>query len=129
MGEAAVSGRSRPSIAELRAVVHPEGHLDRRSGEHWAGRWYMRRISLRVTRLLVDAPVTPNQLTMLMCVVGVLAGAAFALPGLVWAVVGALGIQVYLLLDCSDGELARWRDQKSLTGVYLDRVGAYLTEA
>src|SRR5690606_13895785 len=37
--------------------------------------------------------------------------------------------QVYLLLDCSDGELARWTGKTSLAGVYLDRVGAYFAEA
>lgn len=42
---------------------------------------------------------------------------------------GALLIQVYLLLDCVDGEVARWRRQTSLTGVYLDRVGHYMSEA
>ena len=36
----------KPSVAELRPVVHPEGVKDRRSGEHWAGRIYMREISL-----------------------------------------------------------------------------------
>jgi phosphatidylglycerophosphate synthase len=36
---------------------------------------------------------------------------------------------MYLLLDCVDGEIARWKKQYSLNGVYLDRVGAYLTDA
>ena len=46
------------------------------------------------------------------------------------AAVGAvLLIQLQLLLDCSDGEVARWRDQKSPVGVYLDRIGHWLTEA
>ena len=38
-------------------------------------------------------------------------------------------IQLQLLLDCSDGEVARWRGQRSPTGVYLDRIGHWLTEA
>ena len=41
----------KPSVAELRPVVHPAGVKDRRSGEHWAGRLYMREVSLRVDRL------------------------------------------------------------------------------
>jgi phosphatidylglycerophosphate synthase len=120
---------AKPTLAEFRAVAHPEGLLDRRSGEHWAGRIYMRRISSRVTRHLVNAPVSPNQLTWLMMLTGVLAGAALLIPGLAGAVVAALLIQVYLGLDCVDGELARWRRQTSTTGVYLDRVGHYLSEA
>ncbi|MET8676597.1 CDP-alcohol phosphatidyltransferase family protein [Streptomyces sp. NPDC004647] len=119
----------KPSLAELRPVVHPGGLKDRRSGEHWAGRIYMREISLRCTRLLVDTKITPNQYTGLMIVAGVAAGAALLVPGLTGAVLGALLIQLYLLLDCVDGELARWRKQTSITGVYLDRIGHYLSEA
>jgi phosphatidylglycerophosphate synthase len=120
---------SGPSVAELRAVAQPDGHLARRNGEHWAGVLYMRAISIRVTWLFTKTPVTPNQLTWIMTLAGIASGFVVALPGL-WAALGAaLLIQVYLLLDCSDGELARWTGKTSLTGVYLDRIGAYFTEA
>ncbi|RVX47421.1 CDP-alcohol phosphatidyltransferase-like enzyme [Nonomuraea polychroma] len=120
---------SGPSVAELRRVAQPAGHLDRRNGEHWAGVLYMRRLSIYVTWLMTKTPVTPNQLTWVMTLAGIAAGVVLALPGL-WAVVAAaLLVQVYLLLDCSDGELARWTGKTSLVGVYLDRVGAYFTEA
>ena len=33
-----------------------------------------------------------------------------------------------ILLDCSDGELARWRRQFSPAGIYLDRIAHYVTE-
>ncbi|WP_351230877.1 CDP-alcohol phosphatidyltransferase family protein [Streptomyces sp. NPDC002133] len=119
----------RPSVAELRPVVHPEGVKDRRSGEHWAGRLYMREISLRVDRYLVNTRITPNQVTYVMTVAGVLAGPALLVPGIAGAVLGVVMVQLYLLLDCVDGELARWKKQYSLGGVYLDRVGAYLCDA
>ncbi|MEV5379537.1 transferase [Streptosporangium nondiastaticum] len=119
----------KPSLAELRPVVHPGGLKDRRSGEHWAGRLYMREISLRCTRVLLNTRLTPNQYTGLMILAGIAAGAALLIPGLTGAILGALLIQLYLLLDCVDGELARWRKVTSTTGVYLDRVGHYLSEA
>ncbi|QDY79959.1 CDP-alcohol phosphatidyltransferase family protein [Streptomyces qinzhouensis] len=119
----------RPSVAELRPVVHPEGVKDRRSGEHWAGRLYMREISLHVDRYVVNTRITPNQLTYLMVVVGVIGGAALLIPGLTGAILAAVLFQIYLLLDCVDGEVARWRKQTSVTGVYLDRIGHYLCEA
>ncbi|MFE9251367.1 CDP-alcohol phosphatidyltransferase family protein [Streptomyces sp. NPDC007088] len=119
----------RPSVAELRPVVHPAGVKDRRSGEHWAGRMYMREISLHIDPYLVNTRITPNQLTYLMTVFGVLACPALLVPGIPGAVLGVVAVQLYLLLDCVDGEIARWRKQFSLGGVYLDRVGAYLTDA
>ncbi len=89
----------------------------------------MREVSLRVDRYLVNTRVTPNQLTYLMTVCGVLATPALLVPGIPGAVLGVVATQLYLLLDCVDGEVARWKQQYSLGGVYLDRVGAYLTDA
>ncbi|MEV0233252.1 CDP-alcohol phosphatidyltransferase family protein [Nonomuraea sp. NPDC050786] len=120
---------SGPSVAELRRVAQPAGHLERRNGEHWAGVLYMRRLSIYVTWLMTKTSVTPNQLTWVMTVAGIAGGVVLALPGLWAAVAAALLIQIYLLLDCSDGELARWTGRTSLVGVYLDRVGAYFAEA
>ena len=118
-----------PSYAEFRAVVQPPGLLDRNSGEHWAGRLYLRRMSPRLTWLLSKTPLTPNAVTVLMLVDGLLAAAVLTLPGLWPALAAFVLIQLQILLDCSDGELARWRNQKSLAGVYLDRIAHYVTEA
>jgi phosphatidylglycerophosphate synthase len=120
---------SGPSVAELRAVAQPPSTMERNSGEHWAGRLYMRRLSIYVTWLLARTPITPNQATGLMILAGLLAGTVLALPGIWAALAAALLVQVYLLLDCSDGELARWTRRTSITGVYLDRVGHYFAEA
>ncbi|WP_061299345.1 CDP-alcohol phosphatidyltransferase family protein [Herbidospora cretacea] len=120
---------STPSVAEVRAKAQPEMTLERRNGEHWAGLLYMRKLSIYVTWALARTPITPNQVTGLMIVTGVAAGAVLVLPGLAAAVLAAILVQVYLLLDCSDGELARWTGRTSLTGVYLDRVGHYFAEA
>jgi len=123
-----VAVRSTSSMAEFRAVVQPPGLLDRNSGEHWAGRLYVRRYSPYLTRALSDTPVTPNAVTWAMIAVGVLAGLALTIPGLAGAVAAVVLIQLQILFDCADGELARWRGQRSVTGVYLDRIGHYLTE-
>lgn len=123
---------SRPSLAEVRAVTQA-GVLERRSAEHWAGRLYMRGLSGHVTRWVVSTRaldrVTPDQLTVLMIIVGLGAAALVALWPALWvAVVAAVGIQLYLLLDCVDGEVARWRRTTSSRGVYLDRLGHHVVE-
>ncbi|MQA87157.1 MAG: CDP-alcohol phosphatidyltransferase family protein [Streptosporangiales bacterium] len=120
---------SGPSVAELRSVCQPQRMLERHSGEHWAGRLYMRRVSVYATWLLVRAGLTPNQVTWAMIVCGVAAGAVLAVGGLAAAAAAAVLVQVYLLLDCSDGEVARWTGRTSIVGVYLDRVGHYFAEA
>ena len=127
--ESALMRSSKPSIAELRAVCQPESVMGRVSGEHWAGRLYMRHVSLYLTRALLPTGITPDAVTWLMLLSGVAAAAVLAVPAL-WAVVAAaLLIQLQLLFDCSDGEIARWRQTTGPTGVYLDRVGHYVTDA
>jgi phosphatidylglycerophosphate synthase len=118
-----------PSIAELRAATQPASIFARNSGEHWAGKLYMRRLSPYLTRLLIRTPLTPNGVTWLMIAVGFAAAGLLTQPGL-WPAVGVVVlIQLQLLLDCSDGELARWRKVSSPAGIYLDRMAHNLTEA
>jgi phosphatidylglycerophosphate synthase len=119
---------STPSIAELRAATQPESIFARNSGEHWAGRLYVRRFSPYVTRRLVPTRVTPNAVTWAMIAVGVLAAAVLTLPGVLAAIAAVALIQCQILLDCVDGELARWRRQFSPAGIYLDRFAHFLTE-
>jgi phosphatidylserine synthase len=118
-----------PSIAELRAATQPASIFARNSGEHWAGKLYMRRFSPHLTRLLIPTRLTPNAVTWLMIAVGLVAAGLLTLPGLLPVIGAAVLIQLQLLLDCSDGELARWRKVSSPVGIYLDRMAHNLTEA
>lgn len=118
----------RPSVAEVKAGGQPPGVLDRTNEEHWAGRAYGRHVSPYFTWMFVRMGVTPNQVTVVMVVCGVLAGVVLAFGGLWSAVLAAVLIQLYLILDCSDGEVARYTGRTSIAGVYLDRIGHYLSE-
>jgi len=118
-----------PSIAELRAVSQPEALHERSGYEHWAGRLYMRRLSPYVTRLLVATPLSANAVTALMTPVGLLAALSLTLPGLPGAVGALVLVQLWLLLDCCDGELARWRRTFSPLGPYLDGISHSVTQA
>ena len=118
----------KPSVAELRAAVQPPSLFERNSGEHWAGKLYMRRVSPYVTRALLRTPLTPNAVTWLMIAAGIAAAGVLTLDGLVPAIAALLLIQCQLLFDCVDGELARWLERRSPAGIYLDRLGHYLTE-
>jgi phosphatidylglycerophosphate synthase len=117
-----------PSIAELRAATQPPSLFERNSGEHWAGKLYMRSVSPYATRVLLRTRLTPNAVTWLMIAVGIAAAGVLTLPGILPAAGAVLLIQVQLLLDCSDGEMARWLGRRSPVGVYLDRIGHYVTE-
>jgi phosphatidylglycerophosphate synthase len=118
-----------PSLAELRAEGQPPGVIDRLNDEHWAGRLYMRKVSPAATWVFARLGWSPNAVTLAFIACGVAAGVVVAIGGLASAVGAALLIQAYLLLDCADGELARWSRRTSAAGVYLDGVGHYLGES
>lgn len=120
---------SAPSIAELRAATQPEWLVGRADAEHWAGRLYMRRVSPYLTRVFLRAGLSANSVTALMIPTGLLAALVLSFPGLACAIGAALLIQLQLLLDCSDGEVARWRRTFSPLGIYLDQIAHYSTEA
>ena len=120
---------SRPSIAELRAATQPPQIFERNSGEHWAGRLYIRRLSPYATRLFLRLGLSPDAVTWLFVLTGVGAAALLCLDGVLPVVGAVLLVQLQILLDCSDGEVARWLGRSSPRGIYLDRIGHYLTEA
>ncbi|MBW2458917.1 MAG: CDP-alcohol phosphatidyltransferase family protein [Deltaproteobacteria bacterium] len=82
-----------------------------------------RHVSLFVSRLLVNTPVTPNVMTGLTFGVG-LVGVWFVVQGGYQAtLIGALLMQLNSILDGCDGELARLRFQGSKLGQWLDTLG------
>jgi phosphatidylglycerophosphate synthase len=120
----------RPTVSELRAVAQPPSVLGRSAHEHWSGLLYMRRISIHFTRLVVATPLTPDMLTWAMVALGVGAAVVVSVPAL-WSAVAMFGLlQLQLLFDCSDGELARWRGTAGgARGVYVDNLGHWVTDA
>jgi phosphatidylglycerophosphate synthase len=64
-----------------------------------------------------------------MILIGVLGPLCLPLPGLAGPLLAVLAMQLQIILDCSDGEVARWRQRFSPAGIYLDRIAHYVTEA
>ena len=119
---------SRPSIEELRRVTQPESVRTRAGAEHWVASAYLRDISPHLTRVLLRAGFSANGVTWLMILSAALAAVLTGWPGVFSAVLVVVLVQLQMLVDCSDGEVARWRETSSPLGVYLDRVGHYVAE-
>lgn len=81
-----------------------------------------RRISLRVTRLLLDTSMTPNQMTALAALFGVAAIWVVVQGGASRLVLGALLLQIQSILDGCDGEISRLKYIRSRLGEWLDQV-------
>ena len=118
-----------PSIAQLRTVCQPISVTGRSNAEHWVADLYLRRISLYLTKLLLKTSITANGVTYLMIATGISISLALQINGWIGLILALLLSQIQMLWDCCDGEVARWRNTQSPKGVFLDRVGHYLTEA
>ena len=118
-----------PTIAQLRAICQPPSVTGRSNAEHWVADLYLRKLSPYLTRLLLKTPITANGVTYLMIITGVSISVALQIPGFFGLFVAFLLSQLQMLWDCCDGEIARWRETQSPKGVFLDRVGHYLTES
>jgi phosphatidylglycerophosphate synthase len=118
-----------PSLSEVKSQGQPRWVVERVNDEHLFGRLYMRKFSPRATWLFARLGWSPNAVTLAFIVCGVAAGVVISFGGLATAFIAVVLVQLALLFDCSDGELARLTRRTSVGGVYLDRVGHYLCEA
>jgi len=117
-----------PTIAQLREVTQPPSVRSRAAAEHWVAHAYLRDISPYLTRILLRAGFSANGVTWLMIISAAAAAVVTAWPTLLAAILVVILVQLQMLLDCCDGEVARWRQTSSPVGVYLDRVGHYVAE-
>lgn len=118
-----------PTIAQIREVSQPLSVTGRSNAEHWVADLYLRKISPFLTRVLLKTPITANGVTYLMILTGISISGALLLPGLTGLLLALFLSQLQMLWDCCDGEIARWRNTQSPKGVFLDRVGHYITES
>jgi hypothetical protein len=118
-----------PTIAQIREISQPVSVTGRSNAEHWVADLYLRKISPYLTRILLRTPVTANGVTYLMIATGISISGALLIPGTTGILLALFLSQLQMLWDCCDGEIARWRETQSPKGVFLDRVGHYLTES
>ena len=88
--------------------------------EGFMSRHVERRISLALSRRLVNTAVTPNQMTLASVAVGLGGALCMALGTRPWQVAGALLFLAHSILDGCDGEIARVKFMQSRLGGILD---------
>lgn len=84
--------------------------------------FFLRRVSKLVTWAAVKIRATPNQVTVASFAIGLFAAYLFA-QGDTWSLIaGAVVLQASLIVDCVDGELARYTRRFSELGAWLDAI-------
>ncbi len=77
-------------------------------------------ISPFITKILVKTNLTPNMITILMMLSGILGSILFCVPNIIVKIVGIVFIHLWYVLDCCDGEIARIKKKYSLFGKEID---------
>ena len=85
-------------------------------------------ISTRLIWFLQDAAFSPNAVTLAGLAAGFAALPFFAILNPASVLVGALLIEAYYVLDAMDGQWARLKGAKSLTGAFFDCLGNYVLQ-
>jgi phosphatidylglycerophosphate synthase len=83
-------------------------------------RFLYRPLGRYLSKILIHAPFSPNQVSIVSTLVGILSGWFFACG---YFVSGALLLQLSAIIDCVDGDLARGLYKESHLGKWLDLVG------
>ena len=100
--------------------------MGRVNGESWAGRLYMRRVSLHVTRALIPTRVSADAVTWGMIASGLLAALVLTVPHPLTPLVTLVLIQLQLLLDCIEPHYYHAED--GLEFVYMHFEGSNARE-
>jgi 1L-myo-inositol 1-phosphate cytidylyltransferase / CDP-L-myo-inositol myo-inositolphosphotransferase len=91
-----------------------------KESEGFMSRHLERKISLAVTRRLVDTRITPNEMTLVSIGVGLIGALFFAGPRRGQHLLGAILFWFHSVLDGCDGELARLKFAESRWGGVID---------
>lgn len=110
------------TIKELRKKIQGE----RVKNNPWYGRLVMRKISICITWLLLHTSITANQVTLVMIIIGWIACIFFIVGTPLFFLLGALTLQIWWLLDHVDGEIATYKGEYCITGIYFDVISHYL---
>ncbi len=109
-------------LGELAAVDESRVLLERanRPDDGFYSTFVLRRVSKPLTSAALRLGLSPNQISLISLGVGLTAALCFA-TGQAWPIVlGAVLMQASLVIDCVDGEVARFTRTFSQLGAWLD---------
>jgi phosphatidylglycerophosphate synthase len=83
-------------------------------------------IAARIVAILKNTPITPNQVTYASVIFGIASAIAFCQLDIWWIIIAGIFLEISLILDCADGQLARAKNCATDFGRLLDGIGGYI---
>ena len=79
-----------------------------------------RPISLRISKILLKTSITPNQISVLSFIIGLVGASLFFFGGYFYLILGGIIVHIHSIVDGWDGEVARLKLRPTKYGGYLD---------
>jgi phosphatidylglycerophosphate synthase len=119
--DAAERAKVREEIAQLN-MGRVRLRMANRANDGFFSVFFLRKFSKLLTWLAVKIKATPNQVTLVSFAIGLYSAFSFAQGTFWWIFLGAALLQLSIIVDCVDGELARYTRKFSQLGAWLDAV-------
>ena len=113
--------QTQESIAKLN-MGRVRLRMANRANDGFFSVFFLRKFSKILTWLAVKVGATPNQVTLISFAIGLYSAYSFSLGGFWNLFLGAVLLQLSIIVDCVDGELARYTRKFSQLGAWLDAV-------
>ena len=89
----------------------------------------VRHMSYRLTPILLNTSLTPNQVTSISMAMGLIGAACVAFGNMIMGIIGALLLTASYTFDNCDGEIARIKNMSSEFGAKLDDMSDWMVDA
>lgn len=117
-----------PSVKNLYKKIS-KNNLQKNSvetDELWYSRLIGRKISIYFTWIFLKLGMTPNQATLVSFLLGILGLLFLSFNSTFFFTLGFILFHLYIIVDSSDGEMARFLNMKSDMGAFYDKLLHYL---
>jgi phosphatidylserine synthase len=91
-----------------------------RADDGFYSTFVLRKLSRKLSMIAVQRGWTPNQITLTSLIMALVVAGFFATGWWPLMLVGAIGVQAAIIIDCADGEVARYTGVSSQRGAWLD---------
>lgn len=99
------------------------------SNSSWWVKLWVRKISFPFTYLFINLGFSSNAVSVLSIFVTIASCICFAIPSTGCLIAAIVLVNLWLILDCVDGNIARCKKKKTVYGEFVDDIGGYFTVA
>lgn len=111
------------TIKELREICYPE---EKKINDPIFVRLFVRKFSIYFSRIFILYKITANSVTLISLVVSLIGCFFIGFKSSSYNLFGVLLLHLGYIFDCCDGEVARFQNDTSINGMFLDLYCHYL---